>query len=108
MARSPLLPARMLNEFTYCPRLFHLEWADQQWADSADTVDGRYHHRRADRPEGDIAPERPWVARSVQVSSDRLGLVARMDVVESDGHTVVPVDVKRGRPTRHPRTRMGT
>lgn len=24
-----LLPARMLNEYAYCPRLFHLEWVQQ-------------------------------------------------------------------------------
>ena len=26
-----LIPARMLNEFSYCPRLFYLEWVDRQW-----------------------------------------------------------------------------
>ncbi|HEX9766297.1 MAG TPA: hypothetical protein VGA36_06005 [Nitriliruptorales bacterium] len=35
-----LLPARMLNEYTYCPRLFFLEWVQQQWADNADTAEG--------------------------------------------------------------------
>lgn len=24
----PLVPARMLNEFAYCPRLMYLEWVD--------------------------------------------------------------------------------
>jgi len=27
------LPARMLNEYTYCPRLFHLMCVDGRWAD---------------------------------------------------------------------------
>jgi hypothetical protein len=27
-----LVPARMLNEYAYCPRLFFLEWVDQLWA----------------------------------------------------------------------------
>lgn len=99
-----LLPARMLNEFAYCPRLFHLEWVGQQWADSDDTEDGRYHHRRADRPAGVAEPEAetPWQARSVQLSSERLGIVARLDVIESDGSQVVPVDVKRGHPPNVP------
>ena len=34
------LPARMLNEFVYCPRLFFYEWVEGVFAHSADTVDG--------------------------------------------------------------------
>lgn len=33
------IPARMLNEFTYCPRLYYLEHVQQEWAHSADTED---------------------------------------------------------------------
>ncbi|HET7922949.1 MAG TPA: hypothetical protein VFM15_09370 [Gammaproteobacteria bacterium] len=36
----PLLPARMVNEYQYCPRLAYLEWVQGEWADSADTVEG--------------------------------------------------------------------
>ena len=32
-----LVPARMVNEATYCPRLFYLEWVQSQFEDSADT-----------------------------------------------------------------------
>ncbi|MCP9465647.1 MAG: hypothetical protein NNA25_12745 [Nitrospira sp.] len=38
----PLLPARMVNEFAYCPRLAYFEWVDGVFADSADTVEGRF------------------------------------------------------------------
>jgi hypothetical protein len=38
----PLLPARMVNEYQYCPRLAYLEWVQGEWSDSADTVEGRY------------------------------------------------------------------
>ena len=31
------LPARMLNEFAYCPRLCYLEWVQGEFADSVDT-----------------------------------------------------------------------
>jgi CRISPR/Cas system-associated exonuclease Cas4 (RecB family) len=44
----PLLPARMVNEFAYCPRLAYFEWVDGEFADNADTVEGRFHHRRVD------------------------------------------------------------
>ena len=37
----PLVPARMVNEYVYCPRLAWLEWVDGQWAESGDTAQGR-------------------------------------------------------------------
>lgn len=46
----PLLPVRMVNEYEYCPRLAYLEWVQGEWADSGDTVEGRFVHRRVDRP----------------------------------------------------------
>src|SRR5690606_41234693 len=36
-------------------------------------------------------------ARSVTLSSVRLGLIAKMDLVEVNGNTVTPVDYKRGK-----------
>jgi CRISPR-associated endonuclease Cas1/CRISPR-associated protein Cas4 len=109
----PLLPARMLNEFVYCPRLAYLEWVQGEWADSADTVQGRSIHRGADKPRGsppspptatatatatdhDKEPERIHV-QSLELSSDVLGIVARLDLAEFEGRRAVPVDYKRGR-----------
>jgi len=96
-----LVPARMLNEFTYCPRLFFLEWVQGRFADNADTVEGRYHHRVVDQERG-AAPlpgdGEVVAARSVMLSSTRLGLVARIDLIEGDGAEVRPVDTKRGSP----------
>jgi CRISP-associated protein Cas1 len=98
-----LVPARMLNEFTYCPRLAWLEWVQGDFVDSADTVEGRRHHRRVDQPSGSLpAPEELTEgqerlhARSVHLSSPSAGLVARIDLVEAIGTTVTPIDYKRG------------
>jgi CRISPR-associated protein Cas1 len=33
-----LVLARMLNEFVYCPRLFHLEWVAGLWEKNPDTA----------------------------------------------------------------------
>ena len=100
-ADSPLVPARMVNEYQYCPRLAYLEWVQGEWADSSDTVEGRHAHRRVNR-DGGALPEPDDVAdklhaRSVTLSSERLGLIARMDIVESEQGRVVPVDYKRGK-----------
>lgn len=97
-----LVPARMLNEFSYCKRLFFLEWVNAQFADNADTVEGRWKHRVVDNESG-AAPlpdeGAVKVARSVMVSSPTLGMVAKIDLLEgAEGDAVVPVDTKRGSP----------
>lgn len=97
----------MVNEFVYCPRLFYLEWVQGEWADNAFTEDGKFVHRRADKetrppPAPEQVCEKPFLARSVAASSDRLGLSTRMDVVEGDDGVVTPVEYKRGRPPEVP------
>ena len=99
---TPLLPARMLNEYQYCPRLAYLEWVQGEWAETADTVEGRHAHRRVDRPGGDLpaavdGSTEKVHARSVTLSSEHLGLIARMDLIEGEGEQVTPVDYKRGK-----------
>ncbi|MDE0228677.1 MAG: CRISPR-associated protein Cas4, partial [Spirochaetaceae bacterium] len=99
----PLVPARMVNEYAYCPRLAYLEWVQGEWADSADTVEGRHAHRRVDRRGGslpaaaDAGDYEKLHARSVTLSSERLGLISRMDLIEVEEGRVVPVDYKRGK-----------
>ena len=100
-----LIPARMLNEFAYCPRLAYLEWVQGDFADNADTVEGRYQHRRVDREDGDLPPAEQLSsqgegeklhAKSVYLSAPQAGLVARIDLVEAEGGTVRPIDYKHG------------
>lgn len=94
-----VIPARMVNEFAYCPRLFHLEWVGREWADNADTADGDRQHRRVDRPRGKVAGDGlPFSATSLSVTSDRLGLTAVIDLLQGDGSSVRPIDTKKGRP----------
>jgi CRISPR-associated protein Cas1 len=105
----PLLPVRMINEFVYCPRLAYLEWVQGEWADSADTVEGRAQHKRVDKPRGRL-PKPSAVASeetaepaerihvtSLELSSETLGLIARLDLAEIEGRRAVPVDYKRGK-----------
>lgn len=98
-----LVPARMMNEFTYCPRLFYLEWVQSRFAESLDTEEGHFVHRVVDDgggklPDPDVADELK-VARSVHVSSSSLGLIAVIDLLEGDEDGwVVPVDYKKGSP----------
>ncbi len=123
---SEYLPARMLNEYAYCPRLFYLEHVDGLFVHNSDTVDGAAKHARVDakttslpaskrtktsskssepsaeelRDEDPIetTPREIVHARSVTLSSERYGVLAKLDLVESDGVIATPVDYKRGSP----------
>lgn len=98
MTDIPLLPVRMLNEHAYCPRLFALMWVHQEWSDSGDTVRGRTVHTTVDAGGGALPrdSDRPVIARSVELSDEALGLIAKIDLVEAEGGKVVPVDYKKG------------
>ena len=125
--REDLLPVRMLNEYAYCPRLFHLMHVEGRWEDNVYTLEGKHVHRRVDRldqvlpeavgddtvkdgpAEGEQLPldtpgvgdEPPEVARSVPLGSELLGITAKLDLVAVDDRAnppeAVPVETKRGR-----------
>src|SRR5438034_3836444 len=109
------IPARMLNEFVYCQRLFYYEFVEGVFVESADTLRGGALHQRvdsgtgalprakrkaeADKPKADEktadaesankesetqnAEPETIHSRSVQMGSERLGVVAKMDLVET-------------------------
>jgi CRISPR-associated protein Cas1 len=115
-AEAELLPVRMLNEYVFCPRLFHLMHVEGRWEDNVYTVEGRHAHRRGDdqdevlpdprsaaKPGGDLFGDpAPAVARSVQLGSDRLGVIAKLDLVEATNDSAMPVETKRGRVPDNP------
>lgn len=106
-----MLPVRMLSEYAYCPRVFHLMHVEGRWADNVYTEEGKEVHRRVDRLEhvlpdpeqGDTAGDMddgdapPELSRSVSLSSAGLGLTAKLDLVSTAGDEAVPVETKRGR-----------
>jgi len=119
-AAADYLPARMLNEFVYCPRLFYYEHVEGVFAHNRETVEGALRHSKLDAGKGELTPadelkpEDKIHARSVTLSSERHGLIAKMDLIEvdpteaADGGTdgeraVVPVDYKRGAPRENRR-----
>ncbi len=101
------LPARMLNEYVYCPRLFYYEWVEGVFAHNRETVEGALRHAKLDDkqdelvPAGELAPEDQLHSRSVTLSSDAHGLIAKMDLVEVSQSVVTPVDYKRGTPRKN-------
>ena len=100
----PMIPARMVNEFVYCPRLAYLMWTQSEWAETADTVDGSRVHVRADRPgrplpspEAIADAEVALTTRAITLSSATLGVIAKLDIAEAEDGLVTPVDYKRGK-----------
>lgn len=99
-----LIPVRMLNEFTYCPRLAYLEWVQGEFTDNLDTKQGTFGHRNVDRPSKAPVPdgeetqteERSLTARSLTLSASREGIVAKLDILELDGPLATPVEYKKG------------
>ncbi len=100
------LPARMVNEFVYCPRLFYYEWVEGVFEHNRETIEGSLRHQRVDTgtgalpPTDDLPEDQRLHSRSVMLSSDRYGLIAKMDLIEASGGAVVPVDYKRGKPRK--------
>ncbi|MEQ9178258.1 MAG: Dna2/Cas4 domain-containing protein [Nitratireductor sp.] len=95
----------MVKEWVYCPRLAYLMWVDGEWADTSETVEGRRVHRATDQGGGRLpAPDKPpdsgdgsFRIRAITLASERLGVIAKLDVIEGEGSAVTPVDFKRGR-----------
>ena len=122
-----LIPARMLNEFAYCPRLAYLEWVQGEFVDNLETLEGRFGHRRVDQPsrkephepnakptgntaDEDYSPNAPADdeptdepgddtihSRSVMLSAPNERLIAKIDLLETQPGMAIPIDYKRGR-----------
>ncbi len=68
-----LIPARMLNEFAYCPRLCYLEWVQGEFADNLETLEGRFGHRRVDKPSRKEVPEASGESTSASSNASESG-----------------------------------
>lgn len=103
-----LIPARMLNEFAYCPRLCYIEWVQGEFVDSSDTADGRFQHRRVDSdsgavPDGDEEVQETFHARSVSLTGPETGVACRIDLLEGRGTGSRRWTTKGGRRPRWPK-----
>lgn len=109
----------MLNEFVYCPRLFYYEYVEGVFVENADTLRGEAIHARVDRGSGALPaaagaggqksevggqksdagePDQAEIihSRSVSLGSERLGVTAKMDLVEVQAAPVAPGETGEG------------
>ncbi|MBA2673045.1 CRISPR-associated protein Cas4 [Ramlibacter sp.] len=104
MAEEDLVPISALQHYLYCPRQCALIHLEQQWAENANTAQGRVLHERTDKPRA----ERRRGVRTVTalpLYHPELGLTGIADAVEfyaaEAGELPFPVEYKRGRPKSH-------
>lgn len=94
-----LIPVRALNQVSYCPRLYYLEYVESLMLNNEHVEDGLFQHRRVDDPELRQRPRKDGDAlhtRSVQISSERLGISGKLDLIEEKNGTISPIEYKRG------------
>src|SRR5271165_3406571 len=79
-ADEMLVPARMVNEWVYCPRLAVLEWGHGEWASNADTAAGRCSHRATEDGPAPALPsaekldaDQAFKTRRLLLASEKLG-----------------------------------
>jgi len=96
---TDLIPVRALNQVTYCQRLYYLEYVESIMPLNEHVEDGLFQHRRVDDPNLQQRTRKDGDAlhtRSVQISSEKLGITGKLDLVEEKGGEVYPVEYKRG------------
>lgn len=98
-SNSDLIPVRMLTQFVYCPRLAYLEWVQGEFAYSADVVMGTQKHKNVDTPAKKSMDEKQDTihAKSILVSDERLGIIAKIDIMDIQGNVAMPIEYKRGK-----------
>jgi CRISPR-associated protein Cas1 len=96
---APTIPVRALNQITYCPRLYYLQYVDCVMPTNEHVEGGLFDHRRVDGPElanrtrkeGDASR-----SRGVHLASERLGISGILDVIEEKDGAAYPVETKHG------------
>jgi CRISPR-associated exonuclease Cas4 len=90
------IPVSQLNKYVFCPRRFYYEYVLGEWQDNAYTLAGTIRHERAHTPGRESRSEQ-ITTRSIAVSSERLRIVGKLDVLEERDGTLTPVEYKSGR-----------
>lgn len=92
------ISARGVSNYTYCPRLFYLQWVERIFVANSDTVEGAHLHRRVDEPTlvGAEDSDAPKILRSIALDDPELGLTGVLDVAEESEEGIVIVDYKKG------------
>jgi CRISPR-associated exonuclease Cas4 len=114
-SEDELLMLSGMQHIAFCERQWALIHIEQQWAENVLTIEGQFLHERVNDPFEDESRNDIMTWRSLYLTSYRLGLYGRSDVVELVRVTgnvtdtisidkkhgrwkLVPVEYKRGKP----------
>ena len=98
VATDPI-PVRALNQVTYCPRLYYLQYVDCVMPTNEHVEGGLFDHRRVDSPDlrhKTRTDRGTATTRGVALSSEALGVTGVLDVVEEKDGEQYPVETKHG------------
>jgi CRISPR-associated protein Cas1 len=98
-ATADPIPVRALNQVTYCPRLYYLQYVDCVMPTNRHVEAGLFDHRRVDNAElkNKTRSDRGTAtSRGVALTSEALGITAVLDVIEEKGGEQYPVETKHG------------
>ena len=95
---TDMIPVRALNQVSYCSRLYYLEYVDSVMPTNEYVEDGLFQHRRVNDPKLENRTRKDGDTlntRSVWISSDRLGISGKLDLLEEKGGVARPIEYKR-------------
>jgi CRISP-associated protein Cas1 len=99
MSAPDLVPVRMLNEYLYCPRLAYLEWVQNEFVHNVHSIEGKIEHTRVDggSTTAELRNDSTVIHhRSVMMSSEKLGIITVIDLMEEQDGEFSPIEYKHG------------
>lgn len=94
------LPLAYLNAFEYCPRRFYWEYVLGEMADNEHIIIGRHLHRNINEEET-IKEGNMIIHKQQWVWSDRLQIKGIIDAVEERENSLIPLEYKKGKMSKH-------
>src|SRR5262249_37898754 len=94
-SHAPPVRVMALHALAYCPRLFYLEEVEEIRVADARVYAGRELH-------ASLAAEEEGELTSIELTSEALGLMGKVDCLKRRDGLYVPYEHKRGKPARSP------
>ncbi|WP_244527506.1 CRISPR-associated protein Cas4 [Lihuaxuella thermophila] len=91
-----MVEGHAINTYVFCPRRCYYEYVEKVFYHNVYTIHGKLLHEHVDQSGREKRGER-HLYRSLYLSSERLGLTLRCDLVEEDQGNLYPVEYKRSR-----------
>src|SRR5947207_3580140 len=99
-ATTDPIPVRALNQVTYCPRLYYLQYVDCVMPVNEHVEGGLFDHRRVDSADlkNKTRNDRGTAtSRGVALTSETLGITGVLGVIEEKNGEQYPVETKHGK-----------